>query len=439
MTLVLIIMAAGCDLSKDYGDIPAAKGKLTINGIPAEYEGKSIFLSYRVDDDVRLCGFADMHELGKGDDEKIKLAVISNGTANLPLYIIDTNASSPSSYIKAYDGNDTFSVTIFILDVDGGDTFFTWNEIATKIKQPIDRKNINKQFSGGNLTVDWGEDANEGIPAPKRIMTINGIPPEYNRKFILFTCTVNGAYLCGITDIYVYNQDREHFHWFPKISDRTAQVPLYIINNEASSLSDYIKAYNGNDTLSGYIYIVDEPGFSTWEDIIDAQVHYNDRMSLKTIKETFVNGNLTVKWFGEQGDQSEIIPNPKRIMTINGIPSGYNGKFILFTCTVNGAYLYGVKYITHKDSKRLHQLPSISNGTAQVPLYIINNEASSFSDYIKAYDGNDTFNGYIYIVSEEEFSTRDEIATLIKQPATITSKIYNEKFSAGNLTVVWSE
>jgi len=163
MTLVLIIMAAGCDLNKDYGEIPAAKGKMTINGIPLEYNGKSVFLSCQIDDDYKLCGFTDMRELGQGENkEKIKLAIISDGTAIVPLYKIKSNASSASSYIKAYDGNDTLSGNIFILDVDSGDTFFTWNEIATKKDTPVKQKPIiNKKFSSGNLTVDWFEEQEE--------------------------------------------------------------------------------------------------------------------------------------------------------------------------------------------------------------------------------------------------------------------------------------
>ena len=156
IALVLGIMAAGCKTDEDY-ELPAAGGKLTINGIPDEYNGKYIFFSGPAGiAHVVVCGFIDMSNPGKGGSERIKLATIFNGTAVMSLYIIDQEAESFSDYIEAYDW-DVLDGDIYIIDNDAVDSngFLTWEELVA-----VRASSIMKPISGGessdaNFTVDW--------------------------------------------------------------------------------------------------------------------------------------------------------------------------------------------------------------------------------------------------------------------------------------------
>jgi len=159
--LVLGIMAAGCKMDEEY-ELPPAKGKLIINNIPEEYNGKNVFFSGMTADSRILSGFINISNLGKGDNfERIKLAKISDGTAVMSLYSLykkkyESEEVSYTQYIRAYSG-DVINGNIFIVD---DDKYLLWHEVEAVKNQPIITKSINTDFSNctfseGNFTVDW--------------------------------------------------------------------------------------------------------------------------------------------------------------------------------------------------------------------------------------------------------------------------------------------
>jgi len=166
--LVLGIVAAGCKQDVNY-ELPPAKGKITINNIPEEYNGKYVFFSGATElDKVVVCGFTEMHNIGKGEKESIKLATISDGTAEIPMYKINQKAESFSDYIEAYSGDGVFGGTIFIFDdvfVTWNDLFVTWEEVSKERKDPLITKPIlDEPFSDdGNLTIEWTKGPPEEI------------------------------------------------------------------------------------------------------------------------------------------------------------------------------------------------------------------------------------------------------------------------------------
>jgi len=166
--LALGITAAGCKMDENY-ELPPAKGKIIINSIPEKHNGKYVFFSgpfvdpitLQMPEKVVVCGFTEMRDIGKGENESIKLATISEGKAEIPLYIIHQKAESFSDYIQAYSGNDVFIGNIFIFIVD--DEFLTWQEISKLIKPAITMNIRSETDSDGNFTVDWPEGPPEEI------------------------------------------------------------------------------------------------------------------------------------------------------------------------------------------------------------------------------------------------------------------------------------
>jgi hypothetical protein len=187
------LVLAGCPTDSDDGSggggktFPAAKGKLTINNIPVEYEGKYVYVDGRIVegeiingrfDYTRLVGLISItHAYGNMTwstvDDVLQLVKIEGGKAVVPLYL--TGMSVPYQY-RAYEGNDTLHnvyddvngyvndyVTIWIYD-DGADTSFGKNELADDGFITMDGngdKKIDSQtirsgtFSKGNLTYNW--------------------------------------------------------------------------------------------------------------------------------------------------------------------------------------------------------------------------------------------------------------------------------------------
>lgn len=152
--------------------------------------------------------------------------------------------------------------------------------------------------------------------------------------------------------------------------------------------------------------------------------------------------------------EKDKIPAPKGKVIIYNIPEKYNDSYI---------YLVGYSYINNEDySKDINKdyllgftdvrypgtgtdelkLATISNRIATVPVYIIDDDATSLSGYIKAYSGNDIFYGHIVIVSTEDdvdndgYFIRYEIEKFLKEDLP-SHYIRGEKFSKGDLTVVW--
>jgi len=77
-------------------------------------------------------------------------------------------------------------------------------------------------------------------------------------------------------------------------------------------------------------------------------------------------------------------------LTVTDIPSEYNGRYVLFEANSgNVTYIRG--YQSVDESTETTTLPQISNGRANIPLWLwINNEAAN-SFYLESkYTGNDT-------------------------------------------------
>jgi hypothetical protein len=299
MTLVLVIMATGCDVEESE-IIPGAKGKITISGIPEEYNGMYIFSACSAGN-AEVYGFTDMRR----PNEKIKLAIISDREAKVPLYKINRRASSFSGYVKAYDGNDDFGdLTIYIIDNTNKGGFFTWEEVNEARKQSTDSISIMwGEFSNGNFTVNC-----EIIPEAKGKVTIINIPEEYNGRYIFSACWVKIPQT-GYAEVYGFTNMRRlsvEKIKFAIISGGKAEVPLYKIirYNLPFFIPSDIEAYDGNDTFTDLdIYIINNTnkgGFFTWEEVDDALEQSTDSISIMSGK--FSDGNLTVDYWAERHD-----------------------------------------------------------------------------------------------------------------------------------------
>jgi len=148
----------------------------------------------------------------------------------------------------------------------------------------------------------------------------------------------------------------------------------------------------------------------------------------------------------EKLEGKEKIPDPKGKVSINGIPSKYNGEYVyLVGYTDDKDYLLGFIDVRY-EGKGVDEikLVTVSKGKAKVPMYIIDDKASSASGYIKAYDGDGVFNGQILIVSTEDdmdnngYFMKYERLRAIEDHLAVYH-IEDGEFSKGNLTVNWPD
>ena len=142
------------------GDLPAAKGKLTITNIPAKYNGKYTLMVGTLDDEHVIVGIEKITG-SSASDGNLHLPKISGGKVTIPLYISDDNGN-----VKAYSGSNTMGIMIVPTekspvrqsDYDGisGGMMEGWMPgngmpIMMAVGQDI-------KFSGGNATIRWGAD-----------------------------------------------------------------------------------------------------------------------------------------------------------------------------------------------------------------------------------------------------------------------------------------
>jgi hypothetical protein len=154
LALAFSMAAAGCSDGSSDGDssggggtsgsLPAAKGKLTVNGLSA-YDGKYIWVS-GLAGGTALFGCTNI--TGFPSATTYVLVKISGGTAAVPLYYL-----SGANY-AAYEGNDTLGVlSLYILE----NGTLKQTEVANLLSNNIAVNGVTEgTFSGGNLTVDWG-------------------------------------------------------------------------------------------------------------------------------------------------------------------------------------------------------------------------------------------------------------------------------------------
>jgi uncharacterized repeat protein (TIGR02543 family) len=150
---------------------PAAKGKMTINGL-GSFNDKYVYVSGVAGSNL-LLGLTDI--TGYPSDITYKLAKISGGKVEVPLYMANSSASSYSDSFIAYSGNDTISsVSIIIIN----DSSLKASNVAS-VSMISSKTIVSGTFSNGNMTIDWGGggssnesysvtfNANGGSPAPQ--------------------------------------------------------------------------------------------------------------------------------------------------------------------------------------------------------------------------------------------------------------------------------
>ena len=132
------------------GGLPTAKGKMTINGFPSDFENMYAYPSGYLTNVIYILGFNDVTI--SNSDFTLKLVKITNGTAVVPLYTFNNAPGSDiNKAFNAYDGNDSISLGIMV---------FEFPELSpNNMSSMVDFKDIMTvapaTFSNGNLTVTW--------------------------------------------------------------------------------------------------------------------------------------------------------------------------------------------------------------------------------------------------------------------------------------------
>jgi formylglycine-generating enzyme required for sulfatase activity len=135
---------------------PAAKGKLTINGL-GSFNDKYVFVDGMAGGSSVLSGIIDI--IGYPNDIAYKLVKISGGKAEVPLYKANPSATSYSNSYIAYNGNE--NVSIINITILSESTLKASNLNA--IMNNLGKKTLTEgSFSNGNMTIDWGTSGGGG-------------------------------------------------------------------------------------------------------------------------------------------------------------------------------------------------------------------------------------------------------------------------------------
>jgi hypothetical protein len=214
IALIFGMTVIGCnnDPPEDPPKFPAAKGKLTINGLD-NFNDKYVYVQGLAGSSV-LVGLTDI--IGYPSDIAYKLVKISSGKAEVPLYTANASASSYSNSYVAYSGNDTItSVSIILLNENPLEGY----NASTAIMSNLGLKRLTSgMFSDGNMTVDWRTLGGTWTPngaSPIQLTEdqwANGnIPVSSGQQWFTFTATASTQYIHVIfgtlTDFYVQIYD----------------------------------------------------------------------------------------------------------------------------------------------------------------------------------------------------------------------------------------
>jgi hypothetical protein len=154
LALVFGFALTGCPTDDDSSNetFPAAKGKITINGL-SSYNDRYVYGAGMAGSTL-LIGLTDITGYGT-TDLAYKLVKISGGKAEVPLYYVNSGATSYADSYLAYEGNDTISVfSLLILDDDDG--FLKQTDAASISTSAVASKSLTSgTFSSGNLTIAW--------------------------------------------------------------------------------------------------------------------------------------------------------------------------------------------------------------------------------------------------------------------------------------------
>jgi hypothetical protein len=140
----------------------------------------------------------------------------------------------------------------------------------------------------------------------------------------------------------------------------------------------------------------------------------------------------------DDGTKPEETPSfavAKGKLTINGLGS-FNDKYVYVQGLAGSSVLVGLTDITGYPTNIAYKLVRISSGKAEVPLYMANPSASSYSDSYISYNGNDTISSISIIILSDSSLSASNVATVITNnlgKKTLTSGT----FSNGNLTMNW--
>jgi len=150
-----------CEGTEDGGggdSFPKPKGKLTVTGIPSEYNGKFAYvIHFKVTDpDNNLVGGAKM--VVKGSSIYYTPVAISGGKVEIPLYI--SKGELYGNKFEAYDGNGRIYAStsatderiMYVCIVDKGSEFSPGYAGTTELASKAYRSGT---FNNGNLTVQW--------------------------------------------------------------------------------------------------------------------------------------------------------------------------------------------------------------------------------------------------------------------------------------------
>jgi len=141
---------------------PAPKGKLTVTGIPSEYNGKFAYVGqFKVNDPPydNLVGGAKMAV--KGSSIYYTPVAISGGKVEIPLYI--AKGELYGNKFEAYDGNgriyssasSPMGYEMDVIIVDKGSEFSPY--YASETTELASKTYTSGTFNNGNLTVQWGD------------------------------------------------------------------------------------------------------------------------------------------------------------------------------------------------------------------------------------------------------------------------------------------
>jgi hypothetical protein len=260
-------------------DNVSTNGKLTVTGIPSEYNGSYVIAMLGSDrEGLKLGAVEGIIDLSQ---QKVTAARISNGTATLKVY---KAVGEDISSVTAYAGNDTLSIIVEI--VSGSNVTIGGGAIADNLIAYTENTTVTFRNGIGTVSVagvgfiSYGGNGGN-VPTNNGSLTITGIPAVYNGKYIV---AIPGYETGSEVVVAVDSINAAGNLIAARITNGSATLKVYRATEIGDNFSN-IAVYSGSETLSLAVGV-----FSTSTVISNSNGPPAGLIAMSTVTVTFTNG-----------------------------------------------------------------------------------------------------------------------------------------------------
>ena len=243
--------------------------------------------------------------------------------------------------------------------------------------------------------------------------TLTGIPSQYNGKYAMSSGgnTAGTINVVGAQTLTLLEQGISAT--FVPIRNGRAVLNLYV------GTIGRLNRYTGSDTIDIGVIISDQASVGN---VLDFDFNMEVIVGFENV--SFRNGSATMAWSAgevEEGVSSSAAPG---IFTLTGIPSQYNGKYVMFQS--RDAAIIGAQAFVNVEGEYNGTLTPIRNGRAAMNLWRVS--PAGFAPY----KGTDTVKATVMIYNQATVKDSDS------STEEISVEFASVSFRNGDATQAWS-